>query len=151
QLSPNASRVLTALGLRDALQPHIVAPRELRVMDAHSARVLTRSPLGAEAEGRYGSPYWVIHRGDLQAVLRTAVTDHPNIGLRLGICVNDFALHGNGVTVAAFSAGGPIEERGLALVGADGLWSSMRGRLGDTSEPRFAHHIAWRALVPADA
>jgi salicylate hydroxylase len=151
QLSPNASSVLTALGLRDALRPHIVAPRELRVMDAHSARVLARSPLGAEAESRYGSPYWVIHRGDLQAVLRTAVTDHPNVGLRLGVCVNDFALHGNGVTVSALSAGGPIEERGLALVGADGLWSSMRGRLGDTSEPRFAHHIAWRALVPADA
>src|SRR5262249_24549869 len=69
QLSPNAARVLIALGLRDELQRHVVAPAELRVMHAQSARVLARAPLGAAAEKRYGAPYWVIHRGDLQAVL----------------------------------------------------------------------------------
>ena len=43
------------------------------------------------------------------------------------------------------------EERGVALIAADGLWSSLRGRLGDRTAPRFARHTAWRALAPADA
>ena len=42
-------------------------------MNAHTARMLARAPLGAAAERRYGAPYWVIHRGDLQAVLLEAV------------------------------------------------------------------------------
>ncbi len=42
-------------------------------MNARSGRVLARAPLGAEAAERYGAPYWVIHRGDLQAVLSDAV------------------------------------------------------------------------------
>jgi salicylate hydroxylase len=151
QLSPNASRILIALGLGAALRPHVVAPTELRVMDAHSARVLARSPLGDEAEHRYGAPYWVIHRGDLQGVLRAAVESDPNIELCLGTRVEDFAIHGNGVTVAGLSAGGPVEERGFALVGADGLWSGLRRRIGDRSEPRFARRTAWRALVPTEA
>ena len=151
QLSPNASRVLIALGLGAQLEPYVVAPQELRVMNAQTARVLARAPLGAAVEQRYGAPYWVIHRGDLQKVLLDAVRAHPDIALRLGARVEDFAVHGNGVTIAALSSGHPFEERGIALIGADGLWSSLRGRLGDRTAPRFARHTAWRALVPADA
>jgi len=151
QLSPNASRVLIALGLGKQLEPYVVAPQELRVMNAQTARVLARAPLGAAIEQRYGAPYWVIHRGDLQKVLLDAVRAHPDIALRLGAKVEDFAVHGNGVTIAALSSGHPFEERGIALIGADGLWSSLRGRLGDRTAPRFARHTAWRALVPADA
>jgi salicylate hydroxylase len=40
------------------------------------------------------------------------------------------------------------DEHGIALVGADGLWSATRKRLGDRSPPRFAHHTAWRAIIP---
>ncbi len=151
QLSPNASAVLIALGLEAPLRARVVAPRELRVLDAASARVLTRAPLGDFALERYGAPYWVIHRGDLQAVLLAAVREHPAITLRLGARVEDLALHPNGVTIAAFTAAAPIEERGYALVGADGLWSRLRARIGERGEPRFAGHTAWRALVPAEA
>jgi salicylate hydroxylase len=151
QLSPNASRILIALGLGDALRPHVVAPQELRVMNAQSGQMLARAPLGAAAEERYGAPYWVIHRGDLQAALAEAVRDHPDIALHLGSRVDDFAVHSNGVTIAALSAEQAFEDRGAALVAADGLWSGLRRRLGHRSEPRFARHTAWRAVVPADA
>jgi salicylate hydroxylase len=150
QLSPNASRVLIALGLGEPLQPYVVAPEELRVVNARTARVLARAPLGAAAEKRYGAPYWLIHRADLQAVLLEAVNAHPDISLHLGTRVDDFAVHGNGITVAAFAAGRAIEERGMALIGADGLWSRMRARLGHGAPPRFARHTAWRALAPSD-
>ena len=151
QLSPNASRVLIGLGLGDELKSCVVAPEELRVLNAQTARVLARAPLGAVVELRYGAPYWVIHRGDLQKVLLDAVHANPDVALHLGTRIEDYALHGNGVTVAALSSGRAFEERGIALVGADGLWSSVRRRLGHRSAPQFAGHTAWRALVPADA
>src|SRR3954463_3185950 len=96
QLSPNASRILLALGLGPRLQPHVVVPEELRVRDARPARalgrgpagagparVLARAPFGATAAERYDAPYWVIHRGDLQTVLLDAVREHPDIALAL--------------------------------------------------------------------
>jgi salicylate hydroxylase len=151
QLSPNASRVLIALGLRERLAAHVSAPEDLTVANARTGRVLARAPLGAAAEQRYGAPYWIIHRGDLQSVLLEAVQANPDIVLRLGTRVDDFAAHSDGITVAAHSQRETIEERGVALVGADGLWSRLRGRLGHHEPPRFAGHTAWRALVPAAA
>jgi 2-polyprenyl-6-methoxyphenol hydroxylase-like FAD-dependent oxidoreductase len=151
QLSPNASRILIGLGLRERLEPHVTAPQELTLANARSGRVLARAPLGPTIEQRYGAPYWIIHRGDLQSALLEAVAAEPDIALRLGTRVDDFATHSNGITVAAHSQRETIEERALALIGADGLWSRLRGRLGHGAAPRFAGHTAWRALVPADA
>ncbi len=151
QLSPNASRILIALGLGEQLRRHVVAPQELRVMNARTARVLARAPLGAVAEKRYGAPYWLIHRGDLQAVLLDAVRAHPDIALHLGIRVEDFTFGEDGVTIAARSPQRRLEERGVALIAADGLWSNLRQCLGHRREPRFARRTAWRALAPADA
>ncbi len=151
QLSPNASRVLIALGLQERMAPQIVAPQELRVMNARTGRVLATAQLGAVAQARYGAPFWVTHRGDLQAALLGAVGDNPDIEIHLGTRIEDLAIHQNGVTIAGQRKGQAIEERGIALVGADGLWSTLRTRLGHRGEPRFARHSAWRALVPAEA
>ena len=38
QLSPNASRILIELGLRDRLEPFVVRPDAIRVMSGGSAR-----------------------------------------------------------------------------------------------------------------
>src|SRR5437016_2055195 len=48
QLSPNESRIRIGLGLANELQRHVVAPEELRVLDARTARVLVRAALGAQ-------------------------------------------------------------------------------------------------------
>ena len=81
-------------------------------MNAQTARVLARAPLGAAVEQRYGAPYWVIHRGDLQSVLIEAIRSSFDVALHLGTRVDDFALHRNGVTIATLSAQS-IEERGV--------------------------------------
>lgn len=151
QLSPNAARVLIDLGLGEQLAPHVVAPEELKVLSARSGRILARARLGTDAVRRFGAPYWVIHRGDLHRVLRDAVGATPLVSLQLGVKVEDFATHSNGVTVAGSRSRQPTETHGSVLIGADGLWSSLRARLGHTAQPRFARHVAWRALVPADA
>ena len=151
QLTPNATRMLIALGLEEQLRPHVVAPTAVRVLNAASGREIVRMPLGETATQRYGAPYWAIHRGDLQAVLVAAVAQHLDITVKLGMRMEDFVAHGNGVTVSAHGRGGVSDERGLALIAADGLWSHARARIGFSEPPRFAGKTAWRAVVPAKA
>ena len=151
QLSPNAARILIDLGLEDRLRPLATAPTALRVRSAASGREIVQMPLGETAALRYGAPYWVIHRGDLQAAFAAAVSRQLDITLKLGARVEDFVAHPNGVTVRAQSATGASEERGAALLAADGLWSRVRARLGYGEPPRFAGRTAWRGLIPAPA
>jgi salicylate hydroxylase len=151
QLSPNATRILLALGLGERLRVTAVEPYAVRVISGPSAREIVRIPLGRYAENRYGAPYWVIHRADLQLALADAARAHADITLRLATRAEDYASHRNGVSLLARSAGHVTEEQGIALIGADGIWSSVRERLRRQRAPRFTHRTAWRALVPADA
>src|SRR5262245_14703094 len=135
--------------MEERLRPHVVAPEHLSVRSARSGRLLAQAPLGASVAQRYGAPYWVIHRGDLQAALREAVATTPAIALRLGTRVEGFAARDGGVVVAASQGSQAIEAHARALIAADGLWSSLRQRLGHRAAPRAAGHTAWRTLVPA--
>ena len=83
QLSPNATRILIALGLGERLRADVFVPEAVAIKTATGGR-LARIPLGDEAERRYGAPYWAIHRADLQAALLEAVRANPDIVLRLG-------------------------------------------------------------------
>jgi len=150
QLSPNATRVLFALGLRERLAPLAVAPEAIRVMAGGSGREITRIPL-AGAEARYGAPFWVMHRGDLQAALAGATQETIDIALKLGTRVEDFATHAKGVSVLGRQGRQVLDERGIALIGADGIWSSIAKRLKRERPPTFRHRTAWRALVPVEA
>ncbi|HEX5213590.1 MAG TPA: FAD-dependent monooxygenase [Pseudolabrys sp.] len=150
QIGPNAARVLIALGLRERLASSVMTPEAIRVMAGGSGREIVRIPLGGTAEGRYGAPYWTIHRGDLQAALADAVKATQDITLKLATCVEDFATHVNGLTVHARNAQGATEDLAFALIGADGVWSTLRGRLQARPQPKFRHRTAWRALIPAE-
>jgi salicylate hydroxylase len=151
QLSPNGSRVLIALGLRERLASVAVAPQAIRVMAGGSAREIVRISLGEEAERRYGAPYWSIHRGDLQSALADAVRSELDAKLELGVRVEEFAAHVNGVSVLGKRGMQVLDERGIALIGADGIWSTVAARLRRQQPPTFRHRTAWRALIPADA
>jgi len=149
QLSPNATRILIDLGVGELLRPHVVVPEGLRVLDASTSREILYMPLGAAATARYGAPYWSIHRGDLQAALAGAVGQNLDIGVKFGMRMEDFAAHDNGISVSARNRSGTWQERGGALIAADGLWSVGRARMGFGDPPRFAGRVAWRALIPA--
>src|SRR6188508_3318124 len=149
QLSPNATRILIALGLGERLKRDVFVPQAVAIKSA-SGGTLTRIPLGAEAERRYSAPYWAIHRADLQAALLEPVRSHPDIVLRLGTRVEDFVVHAKGLSVACRCGSATADDHGIALIGADGLWSGLRARLGNPA-PEFRQRSAWRALVPANA
>jgi salicylate hydroxylase len=150
QLSANATRILLALGLEERLRPRVVAPDAVRVRQAANGRDLAWLPVG-RSQRYYGAPYWVIHRGDLQAALLAAVNDHPDITVELDARIQVFGAHPKGVMVGYLRKSGTADATGAAFVGADGLWSAARACLGEKSPPRPADRTAWRALVPADA
>lgn len=151
QLGPNASRVLLALGLGPKLEPAITVPQSIRVMSGGSGREIARIPLGSTIEQRYGAPYWVVHRGDLQSALVSAVVETRGAELKLGVRVDEFAADPNGIAVYGHRGRESVEKHGIALIGADGLWSSVHALLHRRSPPIFGHRTAWRATISADA
>jgi salicylate hydroxylase len=94
----------------------------------------------------------VIHRADLQRALLDAVRSQSGVELTLGVAVLDFANRGERLSVGL--ARGVIQTRDEAdlLIGADGLRSRVRDRLGFGAQDQaeFAGRIAYRAIVNAD-
>ena len=149
QLSPNASRVLIDLGLQPRLAARAVIPDAISLMSARSGGEVARLPLGEAATFRAGAPYWVVHRADLQAALQAHVNDNPDIDLRLGCQFEDVAAHAKGLTVVQRSGMTRQQELALALVGADGIWSTVRHQLFPKVQPQFSGLIAWRGTLEA--
>ncbi|UPJ56244.1 FAD-dependent monooxygenase [Bradyrhizobium sp. 192] len=149
QLSPNASRVLVALGLTERLKLRAVVPEAVSIMSARAGGELLRMPLGEAASARAGAPYWVVHRADLQSALAGAVADHPDIDLKLGATFEDVAPHAKGLTVVHRSGTIRRSDLASALIGADGIWSTVRQHLFPEVQPRFSGLIAWRGTLDA--
>lgn len=151
QLSPNATRILAALGVLDNLAPLAVRPEAVVLRDARTLREVTRVPLGDGAERRWGAPYVVAHRADLQGALLEQVQGNGKINLETGTAVDRFAPQADGVAVAVKRNGAVVETSGDLLVGADGVWSSIRDFAGPKGESRFAGDVAWRSTLPAES
>ncbi len=149
QLSPNATRVLIALGLKERLGNRVVVPDSINIMSARAGGEIVRIPLGEAATQRAGAPYWVVHRADLQAALQAAVNDNPDVDLRLGCQFEDAVAHAKGLTVVQRRGNSRYSEVGLALIGADGIWSNVRHHLFPDVAPQFSGMIAWRGTLDA--
>lgn len=150
QLSPNAMHVLRGLGLEEELRRHAVAPEAIRILSGRSGKDLARIPLGAHAEARYGAPYLVIHRGNLQETLLRAARACPDITLRLGADLRDARQSPDGVTLDIETAHGTDHLAGAALIGADGVWSVTRRRIMGLRQAVFSGRTAYRAVIPID-
>ncbi|WP_027583512.1 FAD-dependent monooxygenase [Bradyrhizobium sp. Ai1a-2] len=151
QLSPNASSILVGLGLEPRLAPRAVTPDAISVISTRAGGEIARLPLGKAASRRAGSPYWVMHRADLQRALQAEVEEHPDIELRLGWQFEDVADNARGLMVAARCGEARQHELAAALIGADGIWSSVRARLFPKLRPQFSGLIAWRGTLDAKA
>lgn len=150
QLSPNASRILIGLGLEARLADAVVVPEAMVVRGGHSGRVIVRSELGEAIARRHGAPWWVIHRGDLQAGLAAAVRETPGVALRLGHTVQ--GIEGTGpIRLVAEGQGGAVELTGAAVVGADGIRSAVRRLVGEGPGPVWRGRVAHRATLPVAA
>lgn len=145
QVGPNAFRIFDALGLTDAISRVATFPEALVVMDAVSGDEVTNIPVGEPFRTRFGYPYGLMHRADLHAVLLAACRDSSLIILSTDQKLNDFEDRGDSVIVSMESGD---RYEGAALIGADGLWSTVRSKIVGDGKPRVAGHIAYRAIIP---
>jgi salicylate hydroxylase len=147
QLSPNAMRVLGMLGLLPSLADRMVEPEAILIRAARSGSEIARLPL-ADARARWGAPYGVIHRADLQMVLHEAVRQRPEISLTLGAAVSGARQDHEGISLDIARDGAISSMRADVVVGADGLWSTIAPLIGMTAAPRFSGKRACRATIP---
>ena len=146
QISPNAGRVLHEFGMRAALDAVAVEPRALNIRRAADGAVLACLPLAA-ARDRWGAPFRVFHRADLQKAL---LDEALRLGARMRTAMrcDGFTQDEDGVRL---DVGGETLAA-QALIGADGLRSTIRAALGllASDAPRPTGLTAWRTLIPIE-
>jgi 3-hydroxybenzoate 6-monooxygenase len=148
QLAPNCTRILAEYGLLGAATRLGVLPGAMVMRDALDGTELTRLDL-RDLEKRYGSPYLVIHRGDLHALFLRACQD-AGVDLRTDAHVTAYENTRDGarVTLAADGGGaaGSTHEAPL-VIAADGLHSVARKLLID-DQPVNSAYVAYRGTIP---
>ena len=126
QISPNAVRVLTALGLWDRFEAISARSERVELRDS-AGRQVARLDL---ARHRPTDRFRMVHRARLVAMLEKAARD-AGVEVVLGHEVDD------------------LPDAPL-LIGADGLKSRLRRELNGPEVPFFTGQTAWRTLIPAE-
>jgi 3-hydroxybenzoate 6-monooxygenase len=145
QLGPNVVPMFDRLGVTDAVLDKGDTPDACLMVDAYSGEEIARLPLGASFRERFRHPYIIIHRVDLHQVLMDACRARSEIAFEPAAAAAGFEDRGDRVIVQT-ADGRSIE--GAALVGADGLHSTIRAKLRREGEPHQFGYVAQRTVVP---
>lgn len=145
QMSPNAMKVLRALGVEDAVMEAGFEPGAAVLRDGRTGRRHLDMPLKPLCRSRYGAPYVHIHRADLHGILERAARG-AGVEIRLGDRIRD--CRGTGIGIEVTTDGGT--RTADLLIGADGVRSAVRAVMLGPEAPRFTGQVAWRGVVPAD-
>ena len=89
QIAPNAGRILQGLGLGEALGAAALLPEAINIHRASDGAILSRLSLAGASE-RWGAPFRLFHRADLQQLLLAAARRNDAISIRAGARVGDF-------------------------------------------------------------
>ena len=144
QVSPNATRVLHGLGLGDDLAAMGVRPLALHQRRWEDGRTLLRTPLADAVIDAFGFAYYQMHRADLlMTLLRALPPERVHVEHRLVRLVD----HGDAVE-AIFDNGKSVLVD--ALVGADGIHSTVQGIVFGPRSAHFTGCAAYRGLIPAE-
>jgi salicylate hydroxylase len=145
QLGPNVFRMFEKLGLIEPVSALAVFPENLIMFDSITGEEVTRIPLGDAFRKTFHYPYALIHRADLHNVL-LAQCRKSNL-IKLDAAQKIVAVEEIAGGVIAKTANGK-DYRGAALIGADGLWSTIRQIVVGDGRPKPAGHITYRAVLP---
>ena len=144
QVSPNASRVLHGLGLADELAKLGVRPSAHHQRRWNDGRTLLKTPLGDTVIKAFGFPHYQSHRADVLSMLIAAL---PAERLHIGHRLVAFSDRNDRVNVE-FENGNRITTD--ALIGADGIHSTVRTLLFGPANPHFTGCVAYRGLIPVE-
>jgi 3-hydroxybenzoate 6-monooxygenase len=146
QLGPNVFRMFKRLNLIEPVSALAVFPENLVMLDSITGEEVTRIPLGDAFRRKFHYPYALIHRADLHNVLLDACRKSNLIELDAAQKIVEVDEIDGGVK--AKTANGK-DYRGAALIGADGLWSTIREIVVGDGKPKPAGHITYRAVLPS--
>jgi 2-polyprenyl-6-methoxyphenol hydroxylase-like FAD-dependent oxidoreductase len=137
----NSAHALERVGLAGLVESSCVPVQRLEYRDWRG-RYLAQMPI-SEVAKRLGTRTYIALRTDLQLGMYASLG--PEL-VELGSEVVDFEQDDSGVTIKLHNG---REERGAALIGADGIRSVVRARLlGDP--PRYAGYSGWRGVAALD-
>lgn len=145
QLGPNVFWMLDRLGVTDAVLATAIRPKSVKMLDSVDGGVMARIPTGESFLRRFKRPYVVIHRVDLHQVLLEACRALPNVEMRANCGLKTYEDLGDRVRVDL--ADGRHCE-GAALIGADGIRSTIRQQMTNEGPPRAIGYVAHRTIVP---
>jgi salicylate hydroxylase len=147
QISANGTRVLHALGLKEALGKVQVLPAGKAIRLWNTGQSWKLFDLGLESVARYGFPYITIHRGDLHGVIAQAVLAAKPGAIHLNRRCIALEETADGVALR-FESGDPVTAK--LVIGADGVHSVVRETLFGAAKPQFCGIIAWRGVIPME-
>lgn len=142
QMTPNAVKVLRALGIFDELEKISFLPRNIIGRNWRTGREMWRTPLSEDCPRLYGAPFFHVHRADLHRILLETV-DLSQTQLSTQ-CIG--AAQNGTSAVARFADGSEFEAD--VIVGADGIHSVIRKEIFGEEPPRYTGNMCWRAVVP---
>ena len=148
QLSPNAGRVLSSLGLERAIAANAIEPTAIEVRSSTGA--LLTSLAASTFRKRYKFPYRVIHRADLQAALVAGARSHELITLETGATIAETLKQPDGLLVRIARIGGTSVMPAGMVIAADGVWSSFRDHVAGAAQAVPSRMTAWRAVIAGD-
>lgn len=142
-MMPHAIRVLSSLGLEDALNRFGVEAKEFAYFNRHGQKIFAE-PCGRFAGYEY--PHFSIHRGDLHQVLYEAVVERLGADVvSLGHRCTGVEQDDTGVTVRFDDA---PEQRGPIALAYDGFHSAVRHQFyPDEGAPQFGGINMWRGVT----
>ncbi len=148
QVGPNGMRAFEKLGVAQEIRRIAFRPEAIVLMDSPSGTEICRQELTQSFLERFGYPYQVAFRADLQGVLLEAARGYPDrIEFHLGNGVRKFEQNQRRVVVQLDDG---VSATGTSLIGADGLWSEVRSLVVGNGRPRVSGHIAYRAVLAVD-
>ncbi len=147
QISANGTRVLHALGLKEALERVQVLPAGKAIRLWNTGQSWKLFDLGMESVERYGFPYITIHRGDLHGVIAQALAAAKPGAIHLNRKCVGLVQTADHVELR-FEAGAPVAAK--LVIGADGLHSVVRATLFGAPKPTFCGITAWRGVIPME-
>jgi 3-hydroxybenzoate 6-monooxygenase len=145
QLGPNVFRMFEVLGLTEQMFHWCAFPEGLEFRDSITAETIVDMKIDKRFHDKYHAPYGVIHRADMLNVILDACKKSNLIKLATSQKVVAIDDTGSGVTVKTETG---ETYQGAALVGCDGLWSTVREKIVGDGKPAVSGHIAYRAVLP---
>lgn len=143
QLSPNATRVLFKLKLKESLLSYANRPSHLITRNWRTGRTTSIFPINTHDKWDASIPYLHVHRGELIEILASAAKLDPRITMRS----NEEVVDCSETEYSAVVRTDQIEFRCPILIACDGTHSRIRYLLDSREKIQKSRWTAWRTIL----